>query len=99
MAEPRSFSRKHCEEAIGACRRLAALPQHPMSAAFWRGMERVWAAAERCRVMPRRECLARIGLAREYFPGAVRDYQADDGKRDIITCGAFSWPAHVGTNA
>ena len=36
------FTREHCKLAIDACQRLAALPQHPMSAAFWRGMERLW---------------------------------------------------------
>jgi hypothetical protein len=36
------FTKEHCELAIDACQRLAALPQHPMSAAFWRGMERLW---------------------------------------------------------
>jgi hypothetical protein len=36
------FAKEHCKIAIDACQRLAALPQHPMSAAFWRGMERLW---------------------------------------------------------
>jgi len=36
------FTKEHCKLAIDACQRLAALPQHPMSAAFWRGMERLW---------------------------------------------------------
>jgi hypothetical protein len=36
------FTKGHCKLAIDACQRLAALPQHPMSAAFWRGMERLW---------------------------------------------------------
>ena len=42
MPEQKKFSREHCEQAIRASQRLAALPQHPMSAAFWRGMERLW---------------------------------------------------------
>ncbi len=36
------FTKEHCKLAIDACQRLAALPQHPMSADFWRGMERLW---------------------------------------------------------
>jgi hypothetical protein len=36
------FTEEHCKLAIDACQRLAALPQHAMSAAFWRGMERLW---------------------------------------------------------
>ena len=36
------FTKERCKVAIEACQRLAALPQHPMSAAFWRGMERLW---------------------------------------------------------
>ena len=36
------FTKEHCELAIDACQRLADLRQHPMSAASWRGMERLW---------------------------------------------------------
>ena len=36
------YTKEHCELAIDACQRLAALPQDPLSATFWRGMERLW---------------------------------------------------------
>ena len=36
------FTKEHCELAIDACQRLADLRQHPMSAASWSGMERLW---------------------------------------------------------
>lgn len=42
MQQQQSYSREHCQQALAAAEKLAALPQHPFSRAFWEGTARLW---------------------------------------------------------